>query len=167
MKNQPRCVILRGIPGSGKSSMADFLASAFVSSYLFDNKIDQTNRNWKEDHTKYFGYNEIKLVSIHSTDEYFVNEKGVYKWEQSKIVSNHAKNYQSFRNSVESEIPLVIVDNTNTTAKEFTKYKNLAESYGYWVSFIVMPHPTIDEAVKRNKHHVPSDSIKKMVQRFE
>lgn len=182
IENQKRCIIMRGIVGSGKSTMAEWLAEMFVHAEL--GKFGSEYHQWREDHVQYYGRLEKyidylneqpivkealpqKLVAIHSTDQYFVDNEGNYNWTQSRVVANHSKNYEAFRNSIDAGIGLVLVDNTNTTSKEFTKYQNYAEKNGYWVSFMVMPHPPIDDAVQRNQHNVPGDVIRKMRDRFE
>lgn len=163
MSQDRRVIVLRGIPGSGKSTMADWLASTYLAA-----KCPAFGSSWMEECVKYYGKNKAEpVVAIHSTDQYFMDENGNYNWTQSKVVTNHSKNYEAFRNSIDAGIPLVMVDNTNTTAKEFTKYQNYAEKNGYWVSFMVMPHPPIDDAVQRNQHNVPGDVIRKMRDRFE
>jgi tRNA uridine 5-carbamoylmethylation protein Kti12 len=144
---------MRGVPGSGKSTAAKFLGNIYAEG------------RWV---SPYVGVSESgeEIVHIHSTDSYFMVD-GVYKYNPALIGKNHSKNYKAFRDSVDLGIPLVIVDNTNTTRREWNKYQNYAEGAGYWVSFHVMPHPTVSEAKERNTHNVPGDVIKKMIQRFE
>lgn len=78
----------------------------------------------------------------------------------------------------------IVVDNTNTTKKEYAPYIRLAKIYGYDVT-IVYPEskwwleiaPQIkdktftDEDVnvfhKKQKHGVPFETIKRMMSRFE
>ncbi len=166
-----KCVILKGLPGSGKSTMAAWLSEIYVKSII---KEFGSPKSWIENCVQYYGSEKVegwhdkdpKYVAIHSTDQYLY-ENGEYKWTPAKMGPSHSKNYEAFRKSIDDGIDLVIVDNTNTTRKEYTKYQNYAEKNGYWVSFIVMPHPTIDEAVRRNTHNVPADVIKKMRDRFE
>lgn len=153
-----RVFIMRGVPGSGKSTAAKWLADP---SGIYE--------SWIEDSVTYYGSKgeEIYIHSaIHSTDEYFM-VGGEYKFNASKIGINHNKNYKAFRDSIDSELPVVIVDNTNTTRSEWSKYEEYAKSSGYWVSYHVMPHPSLDEASERNQHNVPKDVINKMIKRFE
>lgn len=165
------CVIMRGVPGSGKSTMANWLAATYVASILNGNN---TAKIWMDNGVQYYGAEAIfgwheqnpKYVAIHSTDQYLY-EDGKYKWSPAKMGPAHSKNYEAFRGSIDSGISMVVVDNTNTTASEYTKYKNYAEKNGYKVVFVVMPHPTVDEAVQRNIHQVPGDIIRKMINRFE
>jgi tRNA uridine 5-carbamoylmethylation protein Kti12 len=177
-----RVVIMRGVPGSGKSTAAKWLAR--MSGQV-------TDQFWLEDKVLKFGtpslgfmsidaaksgtqlvdtnYPHESLISavIHSTDEYFVNKSGVYRFSPKGLWPNHNKNYKAFRDSVDEEIPLVIVDNTNTQFKEYKKYLEYAQNAGYWVSSHVMPHPSAKEAAARNTHGVPLEKIEQMIKRFE
>lgn len=181
IENIKRCVICRGIPGSGKSTMARWMAAHSgqgefwkTDSVLYYGKpslalkvelLSKTGDSVEISGTDYPHKTQIESA-IHSTDEYFMVD-GVYKYNPSKIGLYHGKNYKAFRDSVDAGIPVVIVDNTNTTEAEYAKYRNYAEDMGYWVSYIVMPHPTLNEALSRNEHNVPADAIQKMIKRFE
>ncbi len=156
---QKRVLIARGVPGAGKSTLVHWIAQLAAG---------LESKSWIQDSVTYYGFPGFQIdVAIHSTDQYFVNEQGEYHYNASKIGLNHSKNYKAFKESLERGIPLVIVDNTNTTSSEFDKYRKHAESLGYWVTFMVQPHPTVGEAAERNVHQVPSDVIKKMINRFE
>jgi tRNA uridine 5-carbamoylmethylation protein Kti12 len=184
MSNQKRAVIMRGICGSGKSTTAKWLAS-------IDSSLDDDF--WLEDNVLYYGTPSLSWViqdraksgipmnltdeghpvesiiksAIHSTDQYFINKDGVYKFSSDRLGLNHNANYKAFRDSIDREIQLVIVDNTNTLYKESKKYVECALESGYWVSYHVMHHPSLDEAEERNIHKVPRDKIKEMITRFQ
>lgn len=177
-----KVILMRGIPGSGKSTAARFLAKAEghdkCEFWKFDSvlyygqpalslKVEQLSKAGQEvsiSDSDYPHESEI-YCAIHSTDEYFmVGDE--YKYMPAKIGLYHSKNYKAFRESIIQKIPLVIVDNTNTTQSEYAKYQNYAVDMDYQVSFHVLPHPTVDEAVSRNKHGVPRDVIEKMRKRF-
>lgn len=153
-----RVVVMRGIPGSGKSTTAKWLASLMnggEGSFVIKDCVSCFQDASGKIH-----------AAIHSTDEYFMTD-GVYKYNPANIGKFHTRNFQAFKDSLEGGIPLVIVDNTNTTRKEYQKYITVAEAAGYLVSLMVLPHPSLGIAAKRNTHNVPSDVIKKMLDRWE
>jgi tRNA uridine 5-carbamoylmethylation protein Kti12 len=147
------CIIMRGIPGSGKSTTARFVASS-VAPYAFRDK----NR------TLVFGDHQ---AVIHSTDEQFTSDDGVYIFDGNKIALYHNYNYRNFVESIELGIKCVIVDNTNTTAWEYEKYEKFARKAGYIVSVMKMPVPTIEESMSRNTHGLSRDVIEKMIKRWQ
>lgn len=184
IEKQKRVIINRGISGSGKSTFAQ---------WMIEMAAGPNGEVWEENHVLYSGRPSLSLkvemlsrlgeaitisddqyphqseiaAAIHSTDRYFLNKDGEYRWNPSRLHINHNANYKAFRNSVDCGIPLIIVDNTNTQEREYSKYLNYAKDEGYWISFNVMPHPKVEDAVKRNGHNVPEDAIQKMIARFE
>lgn len=61
----------------------------------------------------------------------------------------------------------VICDNTNSKHSDFAQYVDYAKKMSYTVKEIVLPHPNIDEATKRNIHAVPASVIQKMIEQWE
>jgi len=130
-----KVIILRGIPGSGKSYKAELLAKAHKA-------IDNS------------------LVIILSTDDFNTDENGVYKFnpESHKLC---LRKYVDFLTTCSTSPGLVIVDNTNTRLLEAAPYYALAETYGCLRSILTI-HCPVDLALARNKHNVPEDVIKRM-----
>jgi len=149
--------IMRGIPGSGKSTAAEFLGST-EDSYI---KII--------DCVKYvMNKSDNKIIAaIHSTDQYLVNEDGEYEYDKKKIQQNHNLNYKDFVSSLRNKVDKVIVDNTNIKKRDFKRYVTAAYDYGYAVLIISVPPPSVGEAVARNVHSVPSDVVKRMYNEWE
>lgn len=133
-------IIIRGIPGSGKS----FLANSLL--------------------TKYPG------AVILSTDNYFVDLDGQYKWDRTMIEEAHAHNFYLFLVELRKLTPVVILDNTNTTLWEFEKYVNRAKKSEYEIEILEPDTPwkfDVDELVARNQHGVDRPTIERMVNRWE
>lgn len=131
-------IIMRGVPGSGKSTMARQLAQLL-------------------------GYNDDV---IHSTDNYFI-VNGEYQFDPSKIRENHTKNFEAFKADCEEGLDVVICDNTNTQKWEYERYVSVARDNGYAVALISTPMLSVEESFERNTHEVPRESIQAMISRWE
>lgn len=157
MNKIKRAYIMRGIPGSGKSTAAIELASlcgTIDERDIFENVI-------------YHSKDGSIFSAIHSTDTFFYNKNGEYIFEPWKLGHFHSLNFKKFKKSLEDNIPIVICDNTNILRSEYKKYLEAAEYYGYFTSLVVMPHPSIEVAVERNTHKVPEEAITKMINKWE
>ncbi|MDP2634616.1 MULTISPECIES: AAA family ATPase [unclassified Pseudoalteromonas] len=138
--------ILRGLPGSGKSYYAQTLADELVTG----------------DQSQYL---------ICSTDDYFYDEQGEYKFDKFKLSQFHNLNLARFINALSQSIPLVIVDNTNIKKWEFIAYSQAALALGYQVKEVIVGEVK-DKSMqhlyaKRNSHKVPLKMISKMAYMFE
>ncbi|MBI3632484.1 MAG: ATP-binding protein [Candidatus Vogelbacteria bacterium] len=133
-----RAYIVRGVQGSGKSTVAkDLVASA--------------------------GSNG----RIHSTDDYFLDDQGNYNFDPRKLPQFHARNLAAFEESLKAGLDIVVCDNTNSKRWEYYRYMALALKYGYIVAVVALPHPDPEIAAKRNKHGVPQAVIEKMIANWE
>jgi predicted kinase len=139
MKN--RVIILRGLPGSGKSTLS--------------NKIIQ---NKKCDSV------------ICSADHFFYNGKEMtpenYKYDQNLVGAAHNYCLDKFLISIENGIPLIIVDNTNTKISDFKAYVELAIKNNYLYEIHSIFGITPEKSFERNTHNVPLEVCKKMFNRF-
>ena len=138
--------ILRGLPGSGKSYYAQTLADELVTG----------------DQSQYL---------ICSTDDYFYDEQGEYKFDKFKLSQFHNLNLARFINALSQSIPLVIVDNTNIKKWEFIAYSQAAIALGYQVKEVIVGEVK-DKSMqhlyaKRNSHNIPLKTISKMAYMFE
>ena len=77
-------VIMTGLPGSGKSTIAKLLQEDLIAKDI--------------------------SCTVHSTDDYFMNEKKEYNFNPSLLSKFHMLNLQSVQSS---DAQVVIVDNTN------------------------------------------------------
>ena len=138
-------VILRGLPGSGKSYYAQNLSDDLVNG----------------DEQQYL---------ICSTDDYFW-QNGEYQFDKNKLSEYHNLNLSRFIRALSQNIPLVIVDNTNIRRWEFIAYAEAAAALGYQVKEVVVGDIK-DKAMQhlysqRNIHRVPLKVINKMAYQFE
>jgi len=124
--------ILRGIPGSGKSTFAKKLARPYVRSGL--------------------------RVKTFSADDYFMR-KGVYKFDGSKLGTAHRKCLRDFAECLRlRRADFCIVDNTNITAVEVAPYAALAAAY-LADCRVVTISVAARTAAKRNVHNVPRKAV--------
>ncbi len=128
--------IMRGIPGSGKSTVAKRIAEFFK--------------------------NDGDRAVIHSTDDLCMVD-GEYQFDPELAGARHAQNLENFTDSLERGIPCVIVDNTNVSQAQYAPYWKAAKDAGYRPVFVELPHPPPLVAANRNSHGVPIEVINKMI----
>lgn len=138
------CVILRGLPGSGKS-------------FLSDQLIRQTVKENQHDH-------------ILSADKYFFNNRGIYRFDPSRLSEAHQETQKMFTRKAAQGISPLIVDNTNLQYWEMEPYMLVANQYGYIIYTMEPETPwkfQVDTLAKKNQHSVPNDKIRTMRVRYE
>ncbi|XP_011298394.1 NEDD4-binding protein 2 [Fopius arisanus] len=144
LNRQKIMVLMRGLPGSGKSSLAKSLVSTLAgnpSDYIF------------------------------SSDDYFVTLGcGIYMYDPRRIEDAHTTNQKKVNEALKREKTPVIVDNTNTQAWEMRPYAAMAVKFGY---IVVTLEPdtswatNVSQLAKKNSHGVPKEKIEQMLLRFE
>lgn len=133
-------IILRGLPGSGKTTFADKIAQLAIQS---------------------------GPTFVAEADDYFVSEEG-YKFDSNKINSAHewcqyqVKTFME-NNDGKHDDCTVIVSNTSTKEWEMYPYKSLAEKYGYQIHYLIVENRHQGKSV----HNVPESTIGKMKSRFD
>ena len=134
-------IIMRGLPGSGKSTKAKNLAGA--------------------------------QGQVFSADDYHVMiGNGKYNWKPENVGKAHSWNQRRALEALNAGIPIVVIDNTNTTLREMRAYLphiKRAMLLGYKVS--VQESDTswafdIEECFKKGTHNVPKETLQKMYDRY-
>ncbi|XP_061439089.1 NEDD4-binding protein 2 isoform X2 [Rhineura floridana] len=133
-------LLLRGVPGSGKSYLARAL--------LEDNPGG----------------------IILSTDDYFYQKNGQYQFNADCLAQAHEWNQKRAKEAFEKRITPIIIDNTNTQAWEMKPYVALSQEHKYKVIFREPDtwwkfKPK--ELERRNVHGVSKEKIKRMLERYE
>ena len=134
-------IILRGVPGSGKSFIA---------------------RNSSEYH------NDPSRFAICSADDFFVKE-GTYKFVPELTSDAHAHCLQLFLKAL-SEKEVVIVDNTNSQLWEYQIYCYICEILDLEVNILEIPCQSdfiADTYRARNVHNVDRTALSTTLQRWE
>lgn len=144
--NSRAVLILRGLPGAGKTSFIDIL----------------------EQHLNSPDPNALAVVSA---DHFFVDEKtGNYVFNKHLLGQAHAscrENFEYFVQKRGSKRPLyLVVDNTNLTNKEVKWYVSEANKNQWDVIFVTFE---VDPEVsfKRNIHKVPQKTIESMSKKMK
>lgn len=136
-------VIMRGIPGAGKSTMAKSLMGQGII-HSTDDVIEATG-----DYRAFFA----RLI-----------ESGDF----SDLSRMHSKNLSNAIKSMKDGISPVVIDNTCLRVREMSDYIKAALELGYSDDNIqivdIDSGLSAEELAKRNTHGVPLDKIKQMMQ---
>lgn len=149
MSQKKEMVIVRGLPGSGKSS----IVRVAIDDINFCNQHADVKHSY----------------SVHSTDNYF-SVSGNYVFKPNRLHIFHKFNQSDAEHSCENGVNYVFIDNTNTTWKEIETYVAIAKKYGYDVSVIEPKNfwaKDVEECSKKNTHGVPKDAIQRMLDRWQ
>lgn len=134
-------IILRGLPGSGKSTLVS--------------KIEEQ-------------YGTPAFVC--SADDFHYHGKPHtpenYDFDPNNLHLAHKICKQNFTKALEANTPLVVVDNTNIRLREYKWYFLTAHEHGYNVEFHTIKKCSIQQSYKCNVHNVPMIAIDKMNNSF-
>jgi predicted ABC-type ATPase len=130
--------IMSGIAGSGKSTIAADM----------------------EPDVKYRDGGNKTLVSA---DHFFLDRFGHYNFNPAKLSEAHGQCFRNFIEAMQSDVSLIVVDNTNTTSEEITPYVLGAQAFGYECEIITVSIRDeidgIQKCADRNSHGVPYKTI--------
>lgn len=139
---------MRGLPGSGKSTVAHRIKA----------KLD--------------GVCGVAAVILSTDDRFMVN--GEYKFDHERIGEAHAKTLSLARELMEGpatdRAPCVIIDNTNVKHEYMESYKKLARKFRYRIvekSVGCRCQILLEEYARRNSHGVPLEIIERMAKEWE
>nr|XP_058132967.1 NEDD4-binding protein 2-like 1 [Dasypus novemcinctus] len=135
-----RLYLLRGLPGSGKTTLARQLQHDFPKALIF------------------------------STDDFFFREDGAYEFNPDLLEEAHEWNQKRARRAMSAGASPVIIDNTNLHAWEMQPYAAMALENNYEVIFREPDTRwkfNVQELARRNIHGVPREKILRMKEHYE
>jgi len=138
-------VLMRGVPGAGKTYLAQVLVGMVTSN--------------------------AQVQHIFSADDYFIMlGRGVYSYDPNQVSQAHNWNQKRVSEALRRATNPVIVDNTHTQAWEMRPYVTMGVQQGYMIEVVepVTPWRMKEaELAKRNVHNVPREKIRQMLDRYE
>lgn len=134
-------VIMRGLPGSGKST------------YIQDQYMT--------------GESVLINTMVCSADQFFMKD-GQYCFNPKLLKQAHETCKFNAATAMQKGVELVIIDNTNTQKWEYEDYLHMAAKHGYDVRIQVVGNTTdLELYAKRNTHGVPLTALQRMAARWE
>lgn len=129
-------LLIGGLPGSGKTSLAKILANP---------------------------YGESTNAPMLAADDFFYRE-GAYKFNPAKLQEAHEWCQSRVARYMGFGEPLLIVHNTFTQHWETQPYRKLADEYGYRLFFVTLGDggESLQSLCDRNLHGVPLDVLSRM-----
>ena len=138
MYTEKTCIILRGLPGSGKSCLAGLLFMLAETGHV--------------------------KCEVCSADDYHINpETGKYEFDPDRVSECHDLCKDKFTKCVLDDTQLIVVDNTNTMQWQFDFYEKIALENGYKVFHLIVENRHGGTSV----HGVPSVTVNRMRDDFE
>ena len=144
IKNPKIMFLMRGPPGSGKSTFAaNYMNKMRLKAKLKKKMGDQyTNSAWKKYQKKHLAKFQEKMKSstnkhILSTDDFFTHN-GIYMFDVDKLAENHRNNQMMVETRMKQSMTPLFIDNTNIEAAHMWEYVRLAEKYEYHVRVVNM-----------------------------
>lgn len=139
-------IILRGLPGSGKSYLAQKILESAIST------------------------GKVGSGAIFTVDQFFTDFQGNYNFRPSLLREYHGMNFDRCVNAFQSGIELMLLPNQNIKRSHYTHYVRAAQLFNYNVE-IVEVGGFSDEDIRfyheRCIHNVPLDIIQRSAREFE
>ena len=133
-------LILRGLPGSGKSSLVGRILKTYPQ------------------------------AEVCSADTYFTQADGSYQYDRDKIKEAHIFSQEKAEALCKDACNLVIVDNTNVKRWELQPYLNIATRFRYSVVILEPQTPWAkdpEQLALRNSHQVKENVIRKKLKEWQ
>lgn len=137
-----RLVILRGLPGSGKSFHARRLVSSLAPG---------------------------TTSTVVSADDFFTGPDGVYRWSGSKIAEAHRTCFRRFLDAMLDEVGAIVVDNTHVQLEEMQPYIDVGVigARDIEVHQLTPREDMLQAFIDRCVHGVPGDKVRRRFGQWE
>lgn len=132
--------IIRGLPGSGKSTLGEKLAD-----------------NYMDFHPKFGG----PKTHSYAADDWFYDEDGNYNFNPEELPAAHEECQSRVRGCMMDSIGNICVCNTFSQRWEAEPYINMAKQFDYTCVIIECQNNF------KSVHGVPAESIERMKERWE
>lgn len=132
--------IMRGLSGSGKSSIASMIKSAF------------------------------KHVVVCSADDFFYKQDGRYVFDETLLGAAHETCQKKAQKACSGQVPIVVIDNTNVRRWELRFYTELANISGYVVILVQPKTPwkwNAEELAARSLHRISVEVLQRKISVFD
>ncbi|XP_064208810.1 NEDD4-binding protein 2-like 1 [Anguilla rostrata] len=140
-RNRPHLIIMRGLPGSGKTTLS-----------------------W--DIMKEYDYTGEVL----STDDYFIDDYGYYNFDFYSLERAHNWNQERAEEAMQNGVHPIIIDNTNMRRCHMEPYVQMGLEYGYYIKFRTTPDTfrcSVEELHKRANCGITKRVMYRMKKNFE
>ncbi|XP_045178941.1 uncharacterized protein LOC123538711 [Mercenaria mercenaria] len=139
IKHSNTMFIMRGLPGSGKSTLVKSLQNIYKGS-----------------------------VAVCSADDFFRSSDGSYNFDAGRLSEAHKDCQNKAAYHCNKGTPVVIIDNTNIQRWSMGFYMKLAQRSCYYHVVVLEPQTPWrydpEELAQRNKHHVDRETIGRKLQ---
>ena len=152
----PLAIIIRGLPGCGKSELSKFIAQ----------KVEQAVICSADKYFAQGGLSKRKFKKANMTTEEFYKET----FEPALQSQAHESCKAEFLSALNEKRAVVIVDNTNIRLRDYSFYQQQASRVGYEVVVVELlcsGQKDVTLFHSRCKHNVPINEIGRMFSQFE
>lgn len=143
---------MQGIPGSGKSTVANAIATS-----------DDPNAHPSE-------LFHQEQASVYSTDEFWMKD-GKYEFDISRLGEAHHWNQMRATKAMKFGTTRVIIDNTNIKNRDIVPYLIAGHMYGYAIHVVRVETPVetciARQANRPEDRRIPEDVIRRMHDQME
>ena len=134
---------MRGIPGSGKTIVA--------------NKLIEKGGIIHTPGVHFFNSEVFELYE----------SQGKVNYNPKEVKAIREKTYNAFCDSIKEGKEVIVLDDSNITSEEYSKFLKAARDGGYLVSIVDMMQPELKDATKNNAYGIKEPILRDMMDKWE